>query len=57
MFESGTINSNGEMNNIMKIVDSLDESGLLIKDIYLVKHLLMNQKNKKEYFMERYWIL
>ena len=33
MFESGTINSNGEMNNIMKIVDSLEESGLLIQDI------------------------
>ena len=36
MFGSGNttlIISNGEMNNIMKIVKSLEESGLLIKEV------------------------
>ena len=37
---------NEEMNNIMKIIKSLEESGLLIKP--LVKQLKMKQKNKKE---------
>ena len=40
--------SNEEMNDIMKIVKSLEESGLLIKVI--VKQLKMKQKNKKEDF-------
>ena len=38
--------SNEEMNDIMKIVKSLEESGLLIKG--LAKQLKMKQKNKKE---------
>ena len=38
--------ANEEMNNIMKIIKSLEESGLLIKP--LVKQLKMKQKNKKE---------
>ena len=38
--------ANEEMNNIMKIIKSLEESGLLIKA--LVKQLKMKQKNKKE---------
>ena len=36
MFESGMttlIISNDEMNDVMKIVKSLEESGLLIKDV------------------------
>ena len=37
--------SSEEMNDIMKIVKSLEESDLLIKE--LVKELKMNQKNKK----------
>ena len=45
--------SNEEMEDIMKIVMSLEESGLLIKEIInkpLVKQLKMKQKNKKEDF-------
>ena len=40
MFESGAatlIISNEEMNNIMKIVNSLEESGLLIKGVGAAK--------------------
>ena len=44
--------SNEQMNNIMKIVKSLEESGLLIKGV--VKQLKMKQKNKKEDFSECY---
>ena len=39
--------SNEEMNDIMKIVNSIEESGLLIKGVSETK---MNQKNKKEGF-------
>ena len=52
MFGSGTtaaIILNEEMNNIMKIVKSLDESGL---SKALAKQLKMKQKNKKEDFLE-----
>ena len=56
IYGSGTtalIISNEEMEDIMKIVMSLEESGLLIKVIInklLVKQLKMKQKNKKEDF-------
>ena len=40
------------MNDIMKIVKSLEESFLLIKK--LAKQLKMKQKNKKEDFSECY---
>ena len=43
--------SNEEMNGIMKIVKSLEESGLVKA---LVKQLKMKQKNKKEDFLECY---
>ena len=50
MFDPGfkTVISNQEMNDIIKIVKSLEESGLLKK--VLVKKLKMKQKNKKEGF-------
>ena len=51
MFGSGMttlIISNEEMNDIMKIVKSLKESGLLIK--VLGKQLKLKQKNKKANF-------
>ena len=47
MFGSGTttlIISNKEMNDIVKIVHSLEESRLLIK--YITKQVKMKQKNK-----------
>ena len=50
MFGSGTatlIISNEEMNNIIKIVKSLEESSLLKT---ITKQLKMKQKNKKEVF-------
>ena len=47
------INSNEEMEDIMKIVNSLEESGLLIKGI--VKQLKMKQKNKKEDLFQFYY--
>ena len=56
IYGSGTtalIISNEEMEDIMKIVMSLEESGLLIKVIInksLIKQLKMKQKNKKEDF-------
>ena len=56
MSESGTttlIISNEEMNDIMKIVKSLGESGLLIKA--LAKQLKIKQKNKKADFSVCYW--
>ena len=51
-FESGTtalIISNEEMNDIMKIVKSLEKSGLLIKDVS--KTVKKKQKNKKAGFL------
>ena len=48
MFGSGAttlIISSEKMNDIMKIIKSLEESVLLIKDI--AKQLKLNQKNKK----------
>ena len=50
MFASGTMTliiSNEEMNDIRKIVKSLEKSGLLKE---LGKQLKMMQKNKKAYF-------
>ena len=44
--------SNKEMNDIMKIIKSLQEFGLLIKA--LEKQLKMKQKNKKEDLLESY---
>ena len=55
MFGSGVttfINSNEEMNNIIKIVKSLQESGLLIKA--LTKQLKKRPKSKSEDFSEGY---
>ena len=55
MFGSGTTTlkiSNEEMNDIMKIVKSLGESGLLIKGVS--ETIRMNQNNKKEDFLECY---
>ena len=55
MFGSGVttfINSNEEMNNIIKIVKSLQESGLLIKA--LTKQLKKRPKSKNEDFSEGY---
>ena len=40
--------SNEEMNDIIEIIKSLEEFGLLIKDV--VKQLKMKQKSKKEDF-------
>ena len=37
--------SNEEMNDIMKIVKSLEESGLLIKDVSEAKESEVKQKN------------
>ena len=44
--------SNEEMKDIMKIVKSLEESGLLIKE--LMKQLKMKQRNKKVDFFQCY---
>ena len=47
MFGTGVttlIISNEEVNDIMKIIKSLEESGLLIKKV--LKQLKMKQKNK-----------
>ena len=52
---SGTtalIISNEEMEDIMKIVKSLEESGLLIKEIEEMKQQKVKQKNKKADFPE-----
>ena len=55
MFGSGftpLITSNEEMEDIMKIIKSLEDSGLLIKG---VGETIQNEaKNKKEDFLERY---
>ena len=46
------ITSNEEMEDIMKIIKSLEDSGLLIKE---VGETIQNEaKNKKEDFLERY---
>ena len=42
------------MNNTMKIVKSLKESGLLIKD---VSETIKNEKKKKEDFSKGAWAL
>ena len=58
MFGSRTttlIISNEEMNDIMEIVNSLEESGLLIKSI---SETIKNKaKEQKEDFLECYWAL
>ena len=54
-FRLGTatlITSNEEMNNIMKMIKSLEESGLLMN--FVVRQLKMKQKNKKADFLECY---
>ena len=51
MFGCGTttlIVCNEEMNDIIKVIKSLEESGLLLKS--LAKQLKIKQKNKKEVF-------
>ena len=40
--------SNEEMNDIMKIVQALEDSNILLKGVK--KQLIMKQKNKKEDF-------
>ena len=42
------INSNEEMNDIIKIIQPLENSNILIKGV--IKQLKMKQKNKKEDF-------
>ena len=57
IFESGNTNSifsNEEINDIMKIIKSLEESDLLINQKALTKQLRMKQKNKKGDFSECY---
>ena len=58
MFGSGVtmlILSNEEMNDIIKIIKSLKESGLLIKGVNeTIKNSKKNKKNKKEDFSECY---
>ena len=44
--------SNEEMNNIVKIVKSLEEFGLLIKGVS--ETFIVKQKNKEEDFSEFY---
>ena len=55
MFGSGTttlISSNEVMNDIMNIVESLEEFGLLTKS---VSEIIKNEaKNKQEYFLDCY---
>ena len=55
---SGTttlIISNEEMNDIMKIVQTLEDSNILLKGV--TKTLKMKQKNKNEVFQECYQVL
>ena len=47
--ETVLIISDKEMNDVIKIVTSIEESGLLIKK-ELAKQLKMKEKNKKEDF-------
>ena len=54
-FGSGTatlINSNGEMNNIMKIVESLEESILLIKGV--CETIKIEEKKQKDRFFDMF---
>ena len=44
--------SNNEMEDIIKIVESLEDSGLLLKGV--TEKFKMRQKNKKEDFLVRY---
>ena len=46
--------SNEEMNDIMKIIKSLEESGILIKDVSETIKNKAKKKNKKEDFSECY---
>ena len=57
MFESGnttSIISNAKINDIMKIIKSLEESDLLMNQKALTKQLRMKQKSKKGDFSECY---
>ena len=57
MFESGnttSIISNAKINDIMKIIKSLEEYDLLMNQKALTKQLRMKQKNKKGDFSECY---
>ena len=57
MFGSGTttlVVSNEEMNDIMKIVKSLEESGLLMKRVSKIIRKGTKQKNRKEDFSKCY---
>ena len=57
MFGSGTttlVVSNEEMNDIMKIVKSLEESGLLMKRVSKIIRKRTKQKNRKEDFSKYY---
>ena len=59
MFRSGVatlIISNEEMNDIMKIVKSLEELGLLIKDVSKTIKNEVEKKNKKGGFSLSYQI-
>ena len=44
--------SNGEMNDIMKIVQALEDSNILLKGV--TKQLKMKQKNKNEAFINAF---
>ena len=57
MFGSGTttlVVSNEEMNDIMKIVKFLEESGLLMKRVSKIIRKRTKQKNRKEDFSKCY---
>ena len=59
MLKSGTatlITFNEQMNDIMKMIDSPEELGLLIKAKQLAKQLKMKQKNKKVDFVDCYYV-
>ena len=49
-----SIISNEDMNDVMKIIKSLKESGLLIKGVSKTISKRMKQKNKKDDFSECY---
>ena len=46
--------SNDEMENILKIIKSLEDSGLLLKGI--TETVKMNQENKKSDFLVCYYV-
>ena len=59
MLKSGTttlITFNKQMNDIMTMIDSPEELGLLIKAKQLAKQLKMKQKNKKVDFADCYYV-